>query len=245
MDDEHGDALGFVRKSDHLTNIAGFGAYNQQSCGGKPCPVGPTIQTNLTFPNRANLRDRVLIQDGSVSRAYANILGGLMQDMDFDQTLVMLGMGHDGSDGRIELRDDGLGAVKWPGIKDSPYRKLIRGEFKKIAEAHGGKYKYLKIFGDNFITVHPLGGCAMSDDPTQGVVDDRGRVFDGQSLETLQAIDGRARWAPSVHDGLYVADGSVIPTSIGCNPLLTISALSEHIADGIVSEPAHGDLFRR
>ncbi|TWT53247.1 Cholesterol oxidase precursor [Rubripirellula amarantea] len=240
----NGDALGFVRKSKYLTNIAGYSAYDQQGCSGNPCPVGPTIQTNLTFPNRPRLADRVLIQDGSVSRAYANILGGLMRDMDFDQTLVMLGMGHDGSDGRIVLREDGLGSVKWPGIKDSPYRKLIRSEFKKVAEAHGGQYKYLKLFGDNFITVHPLGGCAMSDDPTQGVVDDCGRVFDAQVVESFQHRNGRVQWAAHVHAGLYVADGSVIPTSIGCNPLLTISALSERIADGIVSEPNLADLFR-
>jgi cholesterol oxidase len=32
-----------------------------------------------------------------------------------------------------------------------------------------------------------------------------------------------------------VADGSVIPTSIGFHPVMTISALSERIADAAVS----------
>ncbi|TWU56257.1 GMC family oxidoreductase N-terminal domain-containing protein [Rubripirellula reticaptiva] len=232
----NGDAVGFIRKSDHLTNIGGFSAFAQSGCA-----VGPTIQTNLTYPGRTRLSERVLIQDGSVSRSYANVLGLLMQDMDLDQTLVMLGMGHDGAAGRVVLGDDGLGSVKWPGLKDSPYRKLIRREFAKVAAAHGGKYKYLKIFGDNLITVHPLGGCAMADDPRNGVVDDCGRVFDASRGGQWDAATGLE--TPSIHTGLYVADGSIIPTSIGCNPLMTISALAERISQQIAGDPAHADLF--
>lgn len=231
----NGDALGFVRKSEFLTNIAAVSAYNNSGL-----PVGPTIQTNLSYPHREDLNQRVLIQDGSVSRGYTNILGALMFDMDLDQTMAMLGMGHDGSEGRIELNQDGGGVVKWPGLKDSPYRKRIRAEFAKVAKAHGGQYKYLKLFGDNYITVHPLGGCAMADDPAYGVVDDMGRVFDpmGRLFGSTMSTTGMP-----VHEGLYVADGAVVPRSIGCNPFLTISALAERIADGVCREPAFQDLF--
>ena len=45
----------------------------------------------------------------------------------------------------------------------------------------------------HLITAHPLGGCPMGDDYLHGAVDEFGRVFAG---------DG------SVHDGLFVADGS-------------------------------------
>ncbi len=46
-----------------------------------------------------------------------------------------------------------------------------------------------------------------------------------------------------VYRGLYVADGSVMPTSLGVNPLMTICALSERIAEKIVSDPAWHSVF--
>jgi choline dehydrogenase-like flavoprotein len=61
------------------------------------------------------------------------------------------------------------------------------------------------------LTVHPLGGCPMGDNVHSGVVDQYGRVFDPEA---------------DVHPGLFVLDGSIVPTSLGINPALTIAALS-------------------
>jgi cholesterol oxidase len=57
-------------------------------------------------------------------------------------------------------------------------------------------------------TAHILGGCAMANDATAGVVDAHCEAFG--------------------HPGLYVVDGSVVPANLGVNPSLTITALAEH-----------------
>lgn len=66
-------------------------------------------------------------------------------------------------------------------------------------------------------SVHPLGGCPMGDDPDTSVVDDLGRVWRGGA--------GRVHWP-----GLWVLDGAIVPTSLGVNPIMTITALAERAA---------------
>src|SRR5262249_31372044 len=79
------------------------------------------------------------------------------------------------------------------------------------------------------ITVtHPLGGCPMAEDADSGVVDEYGRVFDRTKKDEPS---GRR-----FYKGLYVADASIIPTALGVNPSLTISALSLRIAKKIGEE---------
>jgi choline dehydrogenase-like flavoprotein len=65
---------------------------------------------------------------------------------------------------------------------------------------------------------HPLGGCRMADSPDLGVVDDGG------------AVHG--------YEGLYCIDSSIVPTSLGVNPSLTISALGERCAERLVARAA-------
>jgi cholesterol oxidase len=66
------------------------------------------------------------------------------------------------------------------------------------------------------LTAHPLGGCPIGEDYQHGAVDEHGRVFTG---------DG------AVHEGLFVADGALLPSALGVNPFLTISALAERIVE--------------
>jgi cholesterol oxidase len=67
-----------------------------------------------------------------------------------------------------------------------------------------------------YVTVHPLGGAPMADDPRHGVTDDVGRVHG--------------------HRGLVIADGSVVPTALAVNPAKTIAALAERSAAALVAE---------
>jgi len=57
-------------------------------------------------------------------------------------------------------------------------------------------------------TAHILGGASMGTTPEDGVIDARNRVFG--------------------YDNLYVVDGSMIPSNLGVNPSLTITAMAEH-----------------
>lgn len=116
-----------------------------------------------------------------------------------------------------------------------------RRTFDKIVELHlrlaratGGEPKLSPLWTtlDTLATPHPLGGCVMADAPGEGREwrDARGRLrrTDAGVVDHRGAVFG--------HPGLYVADGSIIPRSIGRNPSRTIAALAERIAAGIVAE---------
>ncbi len=65
-------------------------------------------------------------------------------------------------------------------------------------------------------SAHQMGTNRMSSTPETGVVDGQGRVFGTSNV--------------------WVADGSVLPSASGVNPMVSIMGVSEHIARGIVKE---------
>ncbi|MCB1306891.1 MAG: GMC family oxidoreductase [Leptospiraceae bacterium] len=128
-----------------------------------------------------------------------------------NRTVVLLGMGRDRNDGRIELRDDGEPIIRWKMKNSRLHYKRVRREMQKMAVALGGRFMDNPLtYMNRIIAVHPLGGCVMGDSPAEGVVNTRGEVFG--------------------HPGLYVVDASILPSSVGPNPSLTITALAEYIA---------------
>ena len=54
----------------------------------------------------------------------------------------------------------------------------------------------------------------MAEDASRGVVNHKGQVFSAAAGTT-------------VHEGLYISDGSIVPRPLCINPSLTISALAE------------------
>lgn len=64
-------------------------------------------------------------------------------------------------------------------------------------------------------TVHPLASCRIGDDPHLSALNDR------------HELRG--------HDGVFVTDGSAVPTALTVNPSLTIAALAERAVPSIIS----------
>jgi cholesterol oxidase len=131
-----------------------------------------------------------------------------------NRAFLLLGMGRDRSDGEIKLRDDGQPVIHWKINSSQLHYDRVRKEMQQIAEKLKGHFvdNPLTHF-HKIVAVHPIGGCPMADTPAEGLVG-----CDGQSFD---------------YPGLYVVDASIIPTSLGPNPSLTIAALAERIADMI------------
>ncbi|MEO8620648.1 MAG: GMC family oxidoreductase [bacterium] len=131
-------------------------------------------------------------------------------------SLPLLGMGRDMPNGTMSLDDDGRLANDWSMDKSKPYFDRVRGVMEELSNAWGAEHfqDNLLWYFNRVITVHPLGGCPMGDSIETGVVNSWGEVFG----------------AP----GLYVADGSVMPGPVGANPSLTIAALADRFATGII-----------
>jgi choline dehydrogenase-like flavoprotein len=155
-------------------------------------------------------------------------------------THVLLAMGHDGSPGCIRWNDqDGCSKAVWAGdASTNPAYVSQQAVFDGLAAAgaihlHPLTWQWLPAGADSVmsgpkprrtvVTVHPLGGCAMSDGWQTGVVDHLGRPW---------KADG------GVWPNLWVLDGSIVPTSLGANPLLTITALAERTLQAITGKPA-------
>lgn len=243
----NGDAIAFAYDCEQRLDSVGIAGG-----GSARNPTGATILGVIDRRDGAALADGIIIEEGAFPSGTAGALRRLLEVVapiaghdsrrgcahklrewldcarDFfgigapegalNRTLLFLLMGHDGADGTVELDGRGRTRIRWPELHKRPLFEAENALAREINDRLGGRFIQdpldSRVFMNNLITVHPLGGCAMGEDGA-AVVDHAGRV---------QSDDG------AVQPGLYIADASVIPTSLGVNPLWTISALAERVA---------------
>lgn len=171
---------------------------------------------------------------GEIFRSEEEIVSNMM---------CVVGMGQEAADARFTLGRGGnetpLRVQKPGGAKfwDDPIYRAIENSLERLAAKLRPENSADRFFNPFLTNVadtvklksialsHPLGGCRMADDASRGVVDEFGRVFDKSKIG-----------ADPFYKGLYIADASIIPTALGVNPSLTISALALRIVDKILDE---------
>ncbi|MGQ1785941.1 GMC family oxidoreductase N-terminal domain-containing protein [Saccharicrinis sp. GN24d3] len=253
----NGDVLGFGYNNDVKINGIGLGektGNNKPECneGGdkKIFKVGPCITSVIDIRNKEELEEGMTLEEGTVPapiksimipaltslsrlvgrdtdrgftdyikekwREFLSWIGGAYRGA-INHTQVYLVMTHDSGDGEMELKNDHL-KINWKGVGKDEIFKKVSNKLKEATKALGGNYiknpSWTKLMNYDLVTVHPLGGCIMGDDASSGVVDHKGQVFKGKSGNTL-------------HPGLFVMDGAILPRPVGTNPLLTISGMAE------------------
>jgi cholesterol oxidase len=255
----NGDFFGLAYNGDFPTQVLGFG--NRPNHPGARFPPGPTIVGAIRYDGSQPVEQRMLIEDLSFPSAYVDtgrVAFALVRGEDTDtgdevaemrrrhrdlfpfvphdpqgalnHTMLYLCMGFDDAQGAMSLErhvfePEGRLRIHWEDVGRQMVFARINEELRRHARAQGASFvqnPLWTIFDTrHLITAHPLGGCPLGEDAGQGAVDEFGRVF---------AADG------SVHEGLFVSDGSIIPTALGANPLLTISALAERIVERKIQE---------
>lgn len=248
----NGDVLGFGYNCDQRINAIGWGHREpkHQADGEISDGVGPCITSCIDLRGTPDADHGMLIEEGTLpgpiasflplplattadlvgidtdqgigdalsegARESVSLVGGAYHGA-MQNTQTYLVMSHEASSGRMELVNDRL-EVRWPGIGEEPLFERINQRLVEATRALGGTFVrnplWTGLFKHHLVTVHPLGGCVMADDAEHGAVNHMGQVYAGQT-------------GTAVHDGLHVLDGAIIPRSLGCNPLFTISALTE------------------
>jgi cholesterol oxidase len=144
---------------------------------------------------------------------------GLADGRPITDTFVFLMFGRDAADGRMRLtplfrRFD----ISWSKEGSRRLFDDMRRTTDELARAAQAQPFFALDAGPlgKFLTVHPLGGCPMGDDPGTSVVDHRGRAHG--------------------YDSLVVTDGAAVPTALGVNPSKTIAALAERSVSHLIEE---------
>lgn len=199
--------------------------------------TGPTIAGMLDFTDGSYRGQRFAVEDdgfpniilaavqGQLATRTARRLGPSwfetwQRERSFaSRTMVWLGSGADAGDGRLSLGAAGR-FRKRPRLQldyaletNEAVHQAAYAMHVDMTRATGGRMFPNLLWSRfrRFISLHPLGGCGMSDTASDGVVDHTGAVHR----------------CP----GLYVVDGAMLPGPTILNPSHTIAALAERSAE--------------
>lgn len=138
--------------------------------------------------------------------------------------MALYAMGLTPPGARLSLRDDGAPVLE---LQPSPalehYHRRTADLLRSILLDSGCRLLEVEFVDRGgaprddlfFSTAHQVGSCRMAESKDEGVVNAAGEAFD--------------------YPGLYITDGSAIPSSLAVNTSLTILANAERIAAGIAS----------
>lgn len=199
---------------------------------------GPTITTALLMHTQTSGEDHwFVLEDGGFSTHLARLVADLdlsqlpthvvdsirtrarraigharnfAAAVDQADTAVLLAMGRDRAQGRVELRGRRHRLhVTWDVSSNEPLYTAERAISANVVRAAGGEPFVTPTWGlfCQPVTVHNLGGARMGTDPRTAVADPDGEIFG--------------------YPGLHVLDGAALPGATGANPSLTIAAVAE------------------
>ncbi len=227
----NGDIIAFGYNAKERVNAVGVGHPPRSEVP----PVGASVSGQIIINDPDDLAKSMIVQEGVLPSALGPLLpvffvpGGrllgaahaLLKGVyagPLARTHTFFVVSHDDARGRIVLKD-GRAAIDWPEVMKQPVYQRVDSALEALCRANGAAYvknpMSETVMGKRPATAHPLGGCGMGADATCGTVNHKGQPFVGGPDAT------------ATHQGLYVMDGSTIPRSLGCNPLLTITALAE------------------
>jgi choline dehydrogenase-like flavoprotein len=152
------------------------------------------------------------------------------------------GVAHDHGSGEVYLDRDGWAAVRWD-LDDETDLAVARRAHTELARMHraaganeiftfhwtgrgwrrGADFDaYLRQLerapaaDHTAFSAHQMGACRLGADPAASVADGRGQLHDVS--------------------GVWIGDGSALPTAPGVNPMITIMALAERTAAALLQE---------
>jgi choline dehydrogenase-like flavoprotein len=157
---------------------------------------------------------------------------------DYDRLAVFTAMVHDETSGRVTATGDGRPVIRY-AMNEADRTQLAKGlvacarlllaagarevtipaippvRITRAADLDGLDTSFVRPHSVPLTSAHPMGTLAMGDDPKTSVTSSRGEHHQVK--------------------GLFVADGSLFPTSIGVPPQISIYAFALHLAQHYVA----------